>query len=52
MKEIFMSSLTSQFNLLIELHRMGRHMEDCIIAAYVALLIGVLIDSQKVSFNS
>ena len=31
------------------LHKAGRHMEDCILAAYIALLIGCTIQGNSVS---
>ena len=31
------------------LHRMGKHMEDCIVAAYTSLLVGTIIQDDSVS---
>ena len=37
------------FTLFVALHKAGRHMEDSIVAAYVSLLIGCLIENNIVS---
>ena len=36
----------------VVLHTAGRHMEDSIMAAYIALLIGTLIQHKQVTSSS
>ena len=37
--------------MYVVLHTAGRHMEDSIMAAYIALLIGTLIQHKQVSLT-
>jgi hypothetical protein len=39
------------FDFIAALHKAGKHMEDSIVAAYVALLIGCVVQESRVSYQ-
>ena len=43
--------LTSTISFFTALHKAGKHMENSIVAAYVALLVGCLIQENQVRIS-
>ena len=48
----FLCFLLTVFCLFLALQHAGKHMEDCIVASYTALLLGCLCQESPVSNNS